>query len=67
MAYLFNSLILPKIEYRAQAVVFSKNELEKIISPFRKLFKNKLSLASSAPNSIVENSLIYKVKSFKDN
>jgi hypothetical protein len=35
--------------------------------PFRKLFKNKLSFASTAPNAIVENSLIYKVKTFKDN
>jgi hypothetical protein len=67
LAYLFNSLVLPKIEYRAQAVVFSENEIEMIMSPFRKLFKNKLAFASSAPNSIVENSLIYKVRAFRDN
>jgi hypothetical protein len=45
LAYLFNSLILPKIEYRAQAVVFSENELDIIMLPFRRLFKNKLSFA----------------------
>jgi hypothetical protein len=67
LAYLFNALVLSKIEYRAQAVVFSKKEIEKIMSPFRKLFKNKMAFASSAPNSIVKNSLIYKVRTFKDN
>jgi hypothetical protein len=61
LMYLFNSLILPKIEYRAQLVVFTEEELEKLMSPFRRLFKNKLKFASSAPNVIVENSLIYKV------
>jgi hypothetical protein len=67
LMYLFNTLILPKIEYRAQAVVFSDKEADDLMKPFRKIFKNKLSFAISAPNSIVENSLIYKVRSFRDN
>jgi hypothetical protein len=65
--YLFNFLILLKLEYRTSLVVFTEDELNNLMSPFRRLFKNKLNFASSAPNSIVENSLIYKVRSLKDN
>jgi archaellum biogenesis ATPase FlaH len=67
LMYLFNALILSKIEYCAQTTVFSEKENDNLMKPFRKMFKNKLSFATSAPNSIVENSLIYKIRSFNDN
>jgi hypothetical protein len=37
------------------------------LRPFRRVFKNKLKFAITAPNSIVENSLIYNIRSFNDN
>jgi hypothetical protein len=65
--YLFNALIILKIEYRAQVRIFTQEQNDKLMRPFRKIFKNKLKFAITAPNSIVENSLIYNIRSFNDN
>lgn len=35
MSYIFNVLIIPKIEYRAQLVVLTKKEADELIIPFR--------------------------------
>jgi exonuclease III len=67
MMYLFNVLIIPKIEYRAQVRNFTAEQNDKLLRPFRRVFKNKLKFAITAPNSIVENSLIYNIRSFNDN
>jgi hypothetical protein len=46
LMYLFNTLILLKIEYRAQTIVFFlEKENDNLMKPFRKMFKNKLSFA----------------------
>jgi hypothetical protein len=59
--------MLAKIEYREQTTVFTEKENDDLMKPFGKMFKNKLSFTISAPNSIVENSLIYKILSFNVN
>ena len=57
-------VIIPRLEYRSQLTVLSYGECSKITAPFRKLFKNKLSLAITAPNAILENNLIYSFRDF---
>jgi hypothetical protein len=62
MLYLYNMVIVPLIEYRTQLTYLSKNECHTLVAPFRKLFKQKLRLAISIPNAILENQLIYKYR-----
>jgi hypothetical protein len=61
--YIFNMLILPRIEYRSQVTIFTEEECNKMMVPYRKMLKNKLKFAKTAPNSIIENSLIYNIRS----
>src|SRR2546430_7895007 len=46
------------------ALPISPNECSYIIKPFRKIFKQKLHLARSIPNAILENRLIYNFRDF---
>ncbi len=57
-------VITPKIEYRTQLTYLSPNECSYIMKPFRKIFKQKLHLARSIPNAILENRLIYNFRDF---
>ena len=59
-------VIIPKLEYRTQLTFLSRHECDNIIKPFRKLFKQKLHLATSIPNAILENRLIYNFRDFYD-
>jgi exonuclease III len=67
MAYIFNMLIVPKIEYRSQTIVFKETELSAIMSPFRRVMKRKLKFAMTAPNIILESNRLYNVRSLVDN
>ncbi|CAB4442142.1 unnamed protein product [Rhizophagus irregularis] len=60
--YIYNSLIIPRVEYRSQITVLNKSESNSIIAPFRKIFKNKLHLALSIPNAILNNNFIYNFR-----
>ncbi|GET62489.1 RNA-directed DNA polymerase from mobile element jockey-like [Rhizophagus irregularis DAOM 181602=DAOM 197198] len=62
-SYIFNAVILPRIEYRTQTIILSEKDCEKIMVPYRKNFKNKLKLASTAPNIIMELNLLYNIRS----
>ncbi|PKY58979.1 hypothetical protein RhiirA4_481344 [Rhizophagus irregularis] len=62
-AYIFNMIILSRIEYRSQVTIFTEKECSQTMVPYRKMFKNKFKLATSAPNSIIENNLIYNIRS----
>lgn len=67
MIYLFNYLIIPIVEYRSQLVVLEKKTLEKLMAPFRKLLKNKLKMAYTVPNAILETNYIYNLNNFYTN
>ncbi|GBC39515.2 hypothetical protein GLOIN_2v1480544 [Rhizophagus irregularis DAOM 181602=DAOM 197198] len=67
MVYIFNMLIVPRVKYCTQLIVLTEKECDELIVPFRKMFKNKLGLAITAPNAIVHMKEIYNVKSFHDN
>ena len=66
-AYIFNTCIIPRIEYRSQLVIFSNEECNKFMIPYRRTFKNKLKFAKTAPNVIVHSNLLYNIKSILDN
>ena len=62
LLYLYNMVIIPRIEYRTQLTILSKRDCDSIIAPFRQLYKNKIRLSSTAPNAILENNFIYKFR-----
>jgi hypothetical protein len=65
--YIFNTFILPRIEYRSQVTILTQKECEKMMVPYNKMFKNKLKFATTAPNSILYSNLIYGIHSVWDN
>src|SRR5438034_3916117 len=66
LLYILNKLIIPRIEYWTQMTVLSKQQNEKIIKPFRKIFKNKLRMAMTAPNAILNNPFIYNYRNLEE-
>jgi hypothetical protein len=64
LLYLYNMVVIPRIEYRTQLCYLSRRECDNIMKPFRKLFKQKLHFASSMPNAILENRLAYNFRDF---
>jgi len=66
MLYMFNRLIVPKIEYCTQITVLNEEQCRKIMSPFFQTFKNKLRLARTAPNAILNNLYIYGVQNLSE-
>ncbi|CAJ0827291.1 5476_t:CDS:2, partial [Entrophospora sp. SA101] len=61
LIYIFNKIIIPRIEYRAQLTIFTKDEASNFMAIFRKFFKNKLHINSKAPNVIMQCNNIYNV------
>src|SRR5436305_6708517 len=59
LLYLWNMVIIPKLEYRLQIMTLDLDQCTKIVFPFQKFFKNKLNLTTTTPNTILENMLIY--------
>src|SRR6266498_2995234 len=66
LLYIYNMIIVPRLEYRSQVTFLTENECNSIVSPFRKIFKNKLSISLTAPNSIMNNSNLYNFRNFYD-
>jgi len=64
--YIFNMLIIPKIEYRSQLTYLTEKICDKLTIPYRITFKHKLKFARTAPNAIIENNLIYNWRSFTE-
>ncbi|GES86412.1 ribonuclease H-like domain-containing protein [Rhizophagus clarus] len=65
--YIFNRIIIPRIEYWSQVTVLSKKDTENLIIPFRRMFKNKLKFARTAPNAILDNPYIYGYRNLYEN
>ena len=54
MVYILNKVICLQIGYRMQLTIFSKEQCNQILAPFRKMFKAKLHFPISFPNSIID-------------
>ncbi|CAB4402658.1 unnamed protein product [Rhizophagus irregularis] len=61
------AIIVPRVEYWSQVMALSKTQTEALVIPFRRMFKNKLKFARSAPNAILDNPYIYGYRDFYDN
>ena len=53
LKYLHNCVLLPKVSYRLKCSVLSEQECNKIMAPFRNLYKKTCNLVSSLPNSML--------------
>jgi ribonuclease HI len=59
--YIINHVLAPRLEYRYQTTFFSKKECSQLLSPIKKLFKNKLGLSRSFPNSAIHHPHFYNL------
>jgi hypothetical protein len=62
LLYIYNNVIIPRMEYKSQLTGFSEKVCKKLQSPYLTLLKQKLKLPKTCPNSIFYNRLIYKFK-----
>src|SRR5437016_1509192 len=53
LTYLHNMVLLPKVCYCLKATTLSENECTRIMGPFKKTFKNSLSLTVTLPDSFI--------------
>ncbi|CAB4423740.1 unnamed protein product [Rhizophagus irregularis] len=67
LQYVFNALIIPTIEYRAQVTILNDRECESIMSSFRRAFRKKLKFSWRMPTAIINYNLIYNIKDIADN
>ncbi|CAH1768945.1 3700_t:CDS:2, partial [Entrophospora sp. SA101] len=61
LVYIFNSVVLPKIEYKLQTTVLTPNEANDMMKPYRKLFKNRLGISKDTPNLNLSNKKLYNL------
>ncbi|CAB4406684.1 unnamed protein product [Rhizophagus irregularis] len=62
MKYIYNHVIIPRIDYKAQLLVWTSSQTEKLNSTCRYMFKRKASLPLTTPNSIIHSSIGYAIK-----
>jgi ribonuclease HI len=62
LLYIFNTVIVPRIEFRSQLVFLSKDQCETIQAPFRTLLKHKLHMPKNTPNAILATNMLYQFR-----
>ncbi|GBC33658.2 RNA-directed DNA polymerase from mobile element jockey-like [Rhizophagus irregularis DAOM 181602=DAOM 197198] len=62
MKYIYNHVIIPRIEYKSQLTIWNHNQIEQLNKLCRSMFKQKTSLVATIPNSVIHSSLGYGVK-----
>lgn len=67
LLYLNNMVLIPRLEYRSQLIVFSLRENDELFRPARKLYKQKLCLNSTIPNSTLSSKLTYGFNDLSSN
>jgi hypothetical protein len=66
MLYIFNTVIVPRLEFKSQLTFISESMIHYITAPFRILFKHKLSMNKCSPNALLTNPLIYNYRDLYD-
>src|SRR6185369_7154382 len=64
--YIFNNVLIPRIEYRTQICHISQQECDKLTRQCRKIFKNKVGICNTIPNSVIHHMGIYNLKNIWD-
>src|SRR5688572_4225830 len=67
MLYIFNTVIVPRLEFKTQLTFIPEHKYHSLTAPFRTLFKHKLTINKCSPNAILTNPLIYRYKELYDN
>ena len=62
LRYLFNHVLIPKLEYIMQIRIFSKRDSDKIINPYKALVRHKVNIASSTPSLLLHAPLAIGIK-----
>ncbi|CAB4437826.1 unnamed protein product [Rhizophagus irregularis] len=62
MKYIYNHVIIPRLDYKAQLLVWTNSQVEKLNCICRYMFKRKASLPLTIPNSIIHSSMGYAIK-----
>src|ERR1044072_4926948 len=66
MLYIFNTVIVPRLEFKSQLTFVSEFMIHHITAPFCILFKHKLSMNKCFPNALLTNPLIYNYRDLYD-
>jgi len=53
IVYIFNAVIIPRIEYKMNLTLLNEKELDKLARPIRRLLRLKCGIANTLPNSIL--------------
>ncbi|CAB4429876.1 unnamed protein product [Rhizophagus irregularis] len=53
VAYLYNAVLLPRLEFRLQTSLFSESTIQSMVSPMVSVIKKKAGLASTTPLSLL--------------
>jgi hypothetical protein len=61
--YIFNRVLIPRIEFRTQICHIAQQECDRLTRQFRKVLKNKAGICSTIPNSTIHHKGIYNLKS----
>src|SRR5947209_19124596 len=64
LLYVYNMVIIPRLEYLTQITILTAKECRQIITPFRILFKNKLQMDRMTHNAIMNYPFIYTLRYF---
>ncbi|CAB5372051.1 unnamed protein product [Rhizophagus irregularis] len=62
LKYIFNHVILPRIDYKAQLNIWNKVQCDQINRIGRAMFKKKCAVVSTMPNCLIYSSFGYKIK-----
>ncbi len=66
LQYIYNAIIISRLEYHIQLTFLSKTMCHSLIAPFRTLFKYKLTLNKCISNAILYTPLLYHLCSLYD-
>ena len=66
MLYIFNTIIVPRLEYKTQLTFLFEEKLNSLTAPFCILFKHKFSMNKCSPNALLTNPLIYNYRNLYD-
>ena len=58
MKYVYNHVIILHIDYKAQLLVWSNSQAEKLNAVCRYMFKRKASLSLTIPNSMIHSTIL---------
>jgi hypothetical protein len=67
MEYILNKVLIPRIEYRTQHCSLGWLKCNELSSQIRSLFRRKINIVGTIPNSVIHHKAIYKIKSIWEN